>query len=123
MQKPLDGRRVLLVEDAPYVRDALTMLLEREGAVVVAVATGQEALALTSSAPFDLVLTDLALPDMGGDAVVSGARAAWPRVRALVLTASGEPLMSRARAAGAEVVLEKPVEWGVLLDRLARRAA
>jgi two-component system chemotaxis response regulator CheY len=120
----LDGARVLLVEDAPYVRDALQMLLESEGADVAAVATGQEALAAAQGPRFDLLLTDLALPDLTGEVVIRGVLARpGERPRVVALTGSGEPYQSRARAAGADAIVEKPVEWSVLLRTLSPRAA
>jgi len=115
----LKGKRILLVEDAPDIRDAFGLLLRSEGAEVVAAATGREALASTAKGPFNVMLTDLGLPDIPGDVlirqVLSGAT---PRPRVVVVTGYGEPDLSRARAAGADVVFTKPIEWAVLLRAL-----
>ena len=111
--------RILLVEDAPDIREVFTVLLRVEGAEVTATGSGREAADLASRRDFDVVLSDLALPDMPGDVLIreilSTARG---RTRVIVVTGYGEPYLSRARQAGAEVVFTKPVEWTRILEWL-----
>jgi two-component system CheB/CheR fusion protein len=115
----LQGLRVLLVEDAKDVRDVFTLLLEAEGAVVVATGSGREAAALANQDAFDVLLTDLGLPDMPGDLVIRQALAtANRRPWVVVVTGFDEPFVSRARQAGADVVLTKPIAWSALVQRL-----
>jgi two-component system, chemotaxis family, CheB/CheR fusion protein len=116
---PLRGARVLLVEDAKDIRDVFTLLLEAEGARVTATGSGREALELAAGAHFDVLLTDLGLPDIPGDMVIrhvvaTTSRRPW----VVVVTGYDEPFIGRARAAGADVVLTKPIAWSQLLDRL-----
>jgi CheY-like chemotaxis protein len=112
--------RVLLVEDAPDIRDVFKMLLEAEGAEVTATGSGREAADLVAREDFDVVLTDLGLPDISGEMVIRHARLnARRRPRVVVVTGYDEPFTSRARAAGADVVLTKPVLWSSLVDQLA----
>ena len=115
----LRGTRVLLVEDASDIRDVFTLLLEAEGAEVVAAGTGQEAVALSAEGEFDVLLTDLGLPDIPGDMVIRQVLATARR-RPLVVVVTGyeQPFVGRARAAGADVVLTKPITWSTLLGRL-----
>lgn len=117
--RPLQGMRVLLVEDATDIREVFTMLLLSEGAEVVATASGRDAARLVREGVFDVVLTDLGLPDLPGEVVVRHAAAATPRPWIVVVTGYGEPFTSRAREAGADVVLTKPVPWVTLVSRLA----
>jgi two-component system CheB/CheR fusion protein len=115
----LDGQRILLVEDADDVREAFAILLRAEGAVVVATATGREAADAAATAEFDLVLTDLGLPDIPGEMLILQIVAtAKRRPRVVVVTGYDEPYPTRARNAGADVVLLKPVEWTELLHHL-----
>lgn len=115
----LRGTRVLLVEDASDIRDVFTLLLEAEGAEVVAAGTGQEAVALSAQGDFDVLLTDLGLPDIPGDMVIRQVLAtARRRPWVVVVTGYEQPFVGRARAAGADVVLTKPIAWSTLLDRL-----
>lgn len=112
-------RRVLLVEDAPEIRDAFSLLLRSEGAEVMAMATGREALEYAARTSFDVLLTDLGLPDIPGDVLIRQIlTTASGRPRVVVVTGYSEPYISRARAAGADVVFTKPIEWNVLLQEL-----
>lgn len=111
--------RVLLVEDAPDIRDVFKLLLEAEGAQVVATGSGREAAALVADEDFDAILTDLGLPDISGEMVIRQAlRNARRRPRVVVVTGYDEPFTSRARAAGADAVLTKPVLWSSVVDEL-----
>lgn len=105
----LGGWRILLVEDATDTRNALGVLLRAEGADVVSVATGREA---AEAAAFDVLLTDLGLPDIPGEVLILQVLGTAPnRPRVVVVTGYGEPHIARAREAGAKVILLKPVEW------------
>ena len=115
----LTATRILLVEDAEDIRSVFAMLLKSEGAEVVATASGMEAAAAAERQPFDIVLTDLGLPDIPGDAVIRHVIARAPqRPRVVVLTGYDEPFTSRARQAGADIVLNKPIAWPDLVDHL-----
>jgi two-component system CheB/CheR fusion protein len=117
--RPLRGARVLLVEDAKDIREVFTLLLEAEGAKVTATGSGREAIELAAQTEFDILLSDLGLPDIPGDVVIRHvATTARRRPWVVVVTGYDEPFISRARQAGADVVLTKPIAWSELLDRL-----
>jgi CheY-like chemotaxis protein len=117
----LEGLRVLLVEDAEDIRDVLGFLLRSEGAEVCAAATAQAALDAATTRSFDVLLTDLGLPDLPGDHLIRKILAMKrARLRVVVVTGFGEPYAARARQAGADAVFIKPVDWSVL--RIALRA-
>ena len=117
----LKGARILVVEDAPDIREVFTLLLRAEGAHVEAAANGREALELGVRGDFDVVLSDLGLPDIPGDVLIHQLLAqSRGRTRVLVVTGYGEPYLTRARQAGAHVVFTKPVEWSRILDALQR---
>jgi two-component system, chemotaxis family, CheB/CheR fusion protein len=112
--------RVLLVEDAQDIREVFTLLLRGEGADVVGTGSGREAMELAARREFDVVLTDLGLPDIPGDAVIRRILAtARRRPRIIVLTGYDEPFVSRAREAGADIVFTKPIAWATLAGTLA----
>lgn len=120
LRRALRGTKVLLVEDARDIREVFTVLLEAEGAQVVATGSGREAAELGTQGNFDVLLTDLGLPDVPGDVVIRQVVGAAPRRPwIVVVTGYQEPFMSRAREAGADVVLTKPIAWSTLLERLA----
>jgi CheY-like chemotaxis protein len=117
--RALAGLRVLVVEDAEDIREIMTVLLRTEGAEVRAVGAGVDALEIAATWNFDVLLTDLGLPDVSGDRLIReilGLKGARPRV--VVMTGYGEPHISRARQAGADAVFTKPLEWSVLRAQL-----
>ena len=115
----LAGLRVLLVEDAEDIRDVLSFLLRSDGAEVCATGTAREAVEAAARRDFDVLLTDLGLPDVAGDHLIReilGMKRHRPRV--VVITGFGEPYASRARQAGADAVFIKPLDWSVLRSAL-----
>ena len=117
----LEGMRVLVVEDATDIRDVFVVLLRAEGADVISTGSGREAADIANQQQFDVVLSDLGLPDVPGDVLIRQIVAASKgRTRVIVVTGYGEPYVSRARQAGADVVFTKPVEWTRILDFIRR---
>jgi two-component system CheB/CheR fusion protein len=108
----LHQMRILLVEDDTVLREVFTLLLREVGAEVTATGSGREAVELAAWRDFDVLLSDLGLPDMPGDVLIRRILAtARRRTRVVAMTGYPEPYLTRARQAGAEAVFEKPVEW------------
>jgi DNA-binding response OmpR family regulator len=93
------GRRVLIVDDEPMVRDVLERYLARSGFVAESVGDGQAAIAAFDAARPDLVLLDLMLPRKDGFAVFRSIRAR-AETPVIMLTARGE---ETERVAGLEL--------------------
>ena len=101
--------RVLVVEDDSELRSALALILGAEGFVVTSAASAGEALALFREQDFDVLVTDLGLPDRPGHAVIEEVRRACGHAcRIVVFTGSPESEMEKARDAGADVIVMKP---------------
>ena len=83
----VDELRVLLVEDSSDVREVFTLLLRSEGVDVVATGSGCEAVDLAAGTDFDIVLTDLGLPDIPGDVVIRRVLAGFFGGKVSALTA------------------------------------
>ena len=99
---------VLLVEDERKLRDLVRSYLERAGFTVLSTGSGAEAITLAASASPDLVVLDLGLPDIPGEAVASELRAAGS-VPLLMLTAkSSEEDRIRGLELGADDYVTKP---------------
>ncbi len=62
----MDSRKILIVDDEDSMRHMLTLILKREGYEARAVGRGSEALALLEGEPFDFILSDVIMPEMGG---------------------------------------------------------
>jgi CheY-like chemotaxis protein len=113
--------RVLLVEDAPFLRYAFGRLLRMEGFDVKEVNDGREALDSLAEFQPDLVLTDLMMPVMGGIELITHIRAndATTHLPVVAITADATDQASlMARQAGADDVITKPIDLSALLDRL-----
>ena len=120
----LDGLRILLVEDADDIRDLLAFLLRTEGAEVQTARSARAALEAAAAWDFDVLLTDIGLPDVPGDRLIReilGMKTFRPRV--VVMTGFSEPYLGRVRRAGADAVFTKPLEWSDLRAQLVGRAA
>jgi CheY-like chemotaxis protein len=72
---PLDGLRVLLVDDHAAVRDVITLLLERFGAVVTAAPGAREALEILERERPHVLITDIEMPGEDGYALIRKVRA------------------------------------------------
>lgn len=120
----LRGLHLLVIEDEPVTREIVAVLLRLEGADVCAAATGREALDLVRAQHFDVIVSDLGLPDIPGDVLIRALLAATADVmRVIVVTGEEEPSRTRARNAGAEMVFPKPLDWSQLVRQLAGPAA
>ncbi|HVX85803.1 MAG TPA: CHASE domain-containing protein [Phycisphaerae bacterium] len=119
--RKVDGKRtwrLLVVEDQPDARRGMQMLLEREGYEVRAAATGGEALELARDWPFDLLVSDIGLPDLSGLELLPRLRALRP-APAIALTGFGmEQDIQRAVEAGFDVHITKPVSFERLRESI-----
>jgi response regulator RpfG family c-di-GMP phosphodiesterase len=88
--KPASERaRVLIVDDEKSIRDMLAEFLEMEGYLVDTAANGMEALESLEQEPFDLVLTDLKMPRMGGITLLDQMGKHAPSTMAIIMTGFG----------------------------------
>jgi DNA-binding NtrC family response regulator len=107
---------VLVVEDDKHQRGIVKTILAREGFYVEDVATGGAAMDLLRQHAFDLVLTDLRLPDMEGTEILKEVKAQSRPSHVIIITAYGSiPSAIEATKLGAFYYLEKPLEKDQLL--------
>lgn len=113
------GLKILVFEDAPDVLGVLTMLLRLEGADVAGASSGHAALTVFRSRHFDVVVSDLGLPDISGDVLIRLLIAAARRpVKIVVITGESQPALTRALEAGAGGRFAKPCQWNSVLTHL-----
>ncbi|WP_052402139.1 hybrid sensor histidine kinase/response regulator [Muricoccus aerilatus] len=111
--------RVLLADDEPIVRDVLATELEDAGYAVTAAPDGKLALAqLTAAGPFDILVTDLAMPGLDGVAVIREAQRRQPGLPAILLTGYAGDVASLALGTGF-TLMRKPVVGITLADQIA----
>ncbi len=126
-QSRLDGVRVLVVDDAPYVLDVVTEILEEDGAVVTAVDSAQKALEVLQRERPNVLLSDLSMPDKGGYWLIGQVRALPPEhggaTPAAALTAFSSPEhRAGVLRAGFQFHVAKPVGVQELVDVVATLA-
>jgi two-component system KDP operon response regulator KdpE len=110
--------RVLVVDDEPGLRRALSINLSARGWDVTVAADGASALEAAAATHPDVVLLDLGLPDLDGLEVIAGIRG-WSPVPIIVLTArTASADAVEALDAGADDYVTKPFAMDVLLARL-----
>ena len=113
--------RVVVIEDNADVRDAMVERLRNDGHTVVHAGSGYLGLELLKSAPFDVALIDLGLPDLLGQEVARRARAAGVKGRLVALTGYGsEAHRAEAMEAGFDAFLVKPATGTELRAMLTR---
>ncbi len=108
--------RILVVDDEEMIRYLLENALARQGYMVVCAGSGQAALKQLEGGTFDLVLTDLQMPEMDGLELLRRTRAAFPATDVIVLTghATVETAV-QAMKEGAYSYLTKPFNLDELL--------
>jgi DNA-binding response OmpR family regulator len=99
---------VLLVEDERKLRELVRSYLERAGFAVLSTESGAEALTLATSASPDLVVLDLGLPDVPGEAVARELRAAGSTPILMLTAKSAEEDRIRGLELGADDYVTKP---------------
>jgi ligand-binding sensor domain-containing protein/signal transduction histidine kinase/CheY-like chemotaxis protein len=102
--------RVLIVDDEPQIRNVLAECLTGDGHKVETASHGREGLDKFLSGDFDLIMTDMAMPELSGDKMAKAIKQANPNVPIILLTGFGD-IMKDAdeRPEGVDMILTKPV--------------
>ena len=117
----MTDRRILVVDDEQETCDLLQMVLEREGYKVTTSTSAQHALELVGTEDFDLVLTDLSMPEMGGLELCERVLGTRPNVPVVVITGQGslESAIGAIRV-GSYDFITKPVDPKMLVMTVTR---
>ena len=121
----LDGIKVLVVDDEPEACEAVRQVLEHYGAVVRTAASGSEALVLVPEMKPDVLVADLAMPEIDGYDLIKQVRSlsAGLDLPAVALTALVGPARETALQAGFEMYESKPIMATELVSLVARLAS
>ena len=110
-RKPTKSLRILLVEDHGDTLRTLSRLLSYFGHTISVADSTQSALSFVEAKEFDVVLSDIALPDGSGYDVISQAKRKQP-VKGVALTGLGtDEDIRRGKEAGFDFHLTKPVDF------------
>ena len=124
MSKPgFPQLRILVVDDEPFVCDAVKMMLTFDGHVVETASNGKDALEMFAKVKFDLVITDFAMPNMKGDELAATIKARAPGQPVVMITAYAEMLQSSGNPlTGVDFVISKPFLLENLREAIAKAA-
>jgi CheY-like chemotaxis protein len=111
-------KRILVADDQPSVREALTLLLSVDEHSVTEAGDGVEALDLVRRYPFDLVITDYDMPRMKGNELALKIKAATPSQPIIMITAYPEHLGNEKNPVDA--ILNKPFQFDDLRRAITR---
>ncbi|HET9762857.1 MAG TPA: PAS domain S-box protein [Casimicrobiaceae bacterium] len=106
-----DRRTILIVDDEADIRETLSDILTAARHRVVAVGSAREALERMAAEHYDLILTDIRMPDLDGRALYQAIEERWPGRAARVIFVTGDTLASALRefvSQSGRPVIEKP---------------
>jgi CheY-like chemotaxis protein len=112
---------VLVVDDEPIARDVLSEYLMGDGHTVDTAVNGREGFEKFKSGRYALVITDRAMPELGGDQLAAMVKEAAPDTPVILLTGFGD-LMNAAgeKPDGVDMVVKKPIRLATLREVLAK---
>jgi two-component system cell cycle response regulator CpdR len=112
--------RILLAEDDSSMRAYLARALEKSGYQVTAVDRGTAALPLIEADSFDLLLTDIVMPEMDGIELAQKAAAIAPAMRVMFITGFAAVALKAGKSAPSAKVLSKPFHLRDLVAEVDR---
>lgn len=121
-------RRILAIDDDILVRESLKTILERAGFDASVVSSGREALDLLSHEAFDLVITDIRMPEMNGIETLKAireerSRYGKPKLPEIILTAYDDAwALEEAKRLGIKDFILKPFELQDFLSLIRKRS-
>lgn len=112
-------RSILIAEDEQSIRDSLLLILQEEGYDCTAVKNGRETMQAAKMKQYDLLITDIMMPEMNGIEVIKLLVKQRFHPPIMVLTAySNADSASHAMKLGASDYLLKPIDFEELLDHI-----
>jgi CheY-like chemotaxis protein len=122
MAKPaIPTKKILVVDDEPFVCEAVKMMLAFDGHNVTTANSGKEALSKLDSEKFDVIITDFAMPSMKGDELAAAIKARIPNQPVVMITAYAEMLQSSGSPLpGVDCLISKPFLLENLREAIAK---
>ncbi len=120
MSKPTNRLRILLAEDEEAMRTYLARALDNAGYEVVSVDRGTAAIPLLTDQHFDLLLSDIVMPEMDGIELAQKCAELSPRTKVMFITGFAAVTLKASREAPAAKVLSKPFHLKDLVIEVER---
>jgi two-component system, chemotaxis family, chemotaxis protein CheY len=116
--------KILIVDDAAFLRVRIAQVLTNNGYEIVEAANGQIAVDTYQAEHPDCVLMDISMPEMNGLEALKAIRALDPQAKIIMVTALGQQAMVReAIVGGARDIIVKPFEPDRVLDAIRKALA
>ncbi len=116
--------KILLAEDDDSMRNFLTRSIERAGHMVVAVSSGERAMPFVEAETFDLLLTDIVMPEMDGIELAQKAVAILPELKVMFITGFAAVALNERNAAPKNSkILSKPFHLKDIVGEIERLLA
>ena len=121
-ERMMKMKRILVVDDASFMRATLRMMLERnEYKVIGEAVNGMDAVVKYAELKPDIVTMDITMPEMSGIEAVRAIKVLDPDARIVMISAMGQETMVRESImAGAEGFLVKPFQEGDVIKVLSK---
>lgn len=112
---------ILIVDDERAIRDSLSMVLEEEGYGTATASDGREALELLKCNDYDIMITDLKMPEMDGMTLIRHSQQICPQTALIIITAHGslESAIEALRMGAFDYIL-KPFDFDDVLHKIKR---
>ena len=112
---------ILVVDDEPVLCEVIKAELNSDGHLVETATTGVAALTRLTAGPFDLVITDLAMPQMNGEQLAAAIHTSLPGLPVILMTGFGDLLKADGQLPPQiSAILSKPVTLSSLREALAK---
>lgn len=112
---------ILIVDDERAIRDSLSMVLQEEGYDTATASDGREALELLKTSDYDIMITDLKMPEMDGMTLVRQSQQICPQTSIIIITAHGslESAIEALRMGAYDYIL-KPFDFDDVMHKIKR---
>jgi signal transduction histidine kinase len=122
--KPSGALAILAVDDEELIREVLMVVLSEDGHAVETAANGAEGLQKLTVRPFDVIITDRAMPHMNGDQFATAVRGLYPDIPVILLTGFGDLMTAVGDHPSVfDVVASKPFTANSLRTAIAEALA
>lgn len=103
-------KSILIVDDEIHVRDGLAEILQQEGFYVETACDGKEAISLSVNKKFDLMISDIKMPEIDGLQLLNEIQKVNPQIRVIMVTAFGDvQTYLKSMQLGAHEYINKPI--------------
>ncbi len=123
----LKGKKILLADDFPEMRELFEMVLKHHDFEVSTVSNGQDAIDHFLKDPHDILIVDIFMPVKNGIEVIKELSLAHPQIKIIAITGGSEEhqneikaYLQKANHQGSSICLKKPIEPTLLLQKVIK---